>query len=238
MKKILNHLKENWIKYGFETFVVINSILIAFGLTNWNENRKSSNDQYESLDKLKLDLEYDIKKLRGMDSIYDEWNTHANFILSEILSGTTEEINSLEEITVGRGSMNHIMIKKTTYNEMLNTGIFFKISNKDLTQQISDYYETGNFEINKLDRDNQNLADYVMSPINKDQFTMVMRLIEQRNLDYLNWDWLKNPDSEKYQKLESTTIYMKSAIYANQLVIEELIQKAENAIKSINDHQQ
>jgi hypothetical protein len=238
MNKILNHLKENWIRYGFETFVVINSILIAFGLTNWNENRKSANDQYESLDKLKLDLEYDIKKLRGMDSIYDEWNTHANFILSEILSGTTEEINSLEEITVGRGSMNHIMIKKTTYNEMLNTGIFFKISNKDLTQQISDYYETGNFEINKLDRDNQNLADYIMSPINKDQFTMVMRLIEQRNLDYLNWDWLKNPDSEKYQKLESTTIYMKSAIYANQLVIEELIQKAENTIKSVNAHQQ
>lgn len=221
-----------------EIALVVIGILIALQINNWNEERKSTNDQYESLVKLKLDLEYDIIKLRDMDSEYNDWIVHANYILTEVLSGTTEKIDSVEEIVTGRGTMNHIMIKKTTYNEMLNTGIFYKISNINLTQQISDYYETAKFEINKLDRDNQNFADFVMSPIKKDQFTMVMRLMEQRNLDYLDWNWLNNPDSEMYQIMESTTIYMKLAITANQLVIAELIEKAENVIESINDQQQ
>ena len=221
-----------------EIVLVVIGILIALQINTWNEERKSTNDQYESLVKLKLDLEYDIIKLRDMDSEYNDWIVHANYILTEVLSGTTEKIDSVEEIVTGRGTMNHIMIKKTTYNEMLNTGIFYKISNINLTQQISDYYETAKFEINKLDRDNQNFADFALSPIKKDQFTMVMRLIEQRNLDYLDWDWLRNPDSEMYQNMESTIIYMKLAFISNQLVIAELIKKAENVIESINDQQQ
>ncbi len=39
MNKILNHLKENWIRYGFETLVVTVGILGAFMLNNWNQNR-------------------------------------------------------------------------------------------------------------------------------------------------------------------------------------------------------
>ncbi len=34
MKKIINHLKENWIKHGFETLYVIVGILMAFGLSD------------------------------------------------------------------------------------------------------------------------------------------------------------------------------------------------------------
>jgi hypothetical protein len=41
MKKIIEHLKENWIRHGFETLVVTIGILAAFTLNNWNENRKN-----------------------------------------------------------------------------------------------------------------------------------------------------------------------------------------------------
>lgn len=41
MKKILKHLKKNWIRHGFETLVVTIGIWGAFTLNNWNENRKS-----------------------------------------------------------------------------------------------------------------------------------------------------------------------------------------------------
>ncbi len=40
MKAILLHLRQNWIKYGLETFVIVFSILGAFSLDNWNDNRK------------------------------------------------------------------------------------------------------------------------------------------------------------------------------------------------------
>ena len=40
MKKIIEHLKENWIRHGFETLVVTVGILGAFTLNHWNEERK------------------------------------------------------------------------------------------------------------------------------------------------------------------------------------------------------
>ena len=39
MNKILNHLKENWVRHGFETLVVTVGILGAFALNNWNDIR-------------------------------------------------------------------------------------------------------------------------------------------------------------------------------------------------------
>jgi len=42
MKKIINHLKENWIRHGFETLVVTVGILGAFALNNWNEERRAN----------------------------------------------------------------------------------------------------------------------------------------------------------------------------------------------------
>ena len=82
--------------------------------------------------------------------------------------------------------------------------------------------------------DNQNFADFVLSPNKLDQYTIVHRLNEQRNLDYLDWEWLKDPNSVLYRELEARTLYHKIAISANQLVIQLLKGKAEMAIKKIN----
>jgi len=40
MKKVIDHLKGNWIRHGFETLVVIIGVLGAYTLNNWNEGRK------------------------------------------------------------------------------------------------------------------------------------------------------------------------------------------------------
>jgi len=65
MKKIINHIKENWIKYGFETFVITVGILGAFALNNWNEGRKNLikeksaiSDIHQEFLKNQLQLEY------------------------------------------------------------------------------------------------------------------------------------------------------------------------------------
>lgn len=56
MKKILNHLRENWIQLGLETVVVVVGILVAFTLNNWNEERKSNIKSKEYSEKLVSDL--------------------------------------------------------------------------------------------------------------------------------------------------------------------------------------
>ena len=65
MKKIINHLKENWIKYGFETFVITIGILGAFALNSWNDDRKAQEIEIKLLKEMAAGLKKDL-------SIFDD----------------------------------------------------------------------------------------------------------------------------------------------------------------------
>ena len=57
MKKIINHLGENWIRYGFETFAILIGIMGALSLENLNEDRNDRKKEYILLQQLKADFE-------------------------------------------------------------------------------------------------------------------------------------------------------------------------------------
>lgn len=63
MRKIISHLKENWIRYGFETAVVTISILGAFGLNSWYESRKVEKIELQLLSEMRDDLKSDLRTL-------------------------------------------------------------------------------------------------------------------------------------------------------------------------------
>ena len=57
MKNPLSYLKDNWLKYGFETAAIIVGILGAFALGTWHETRKEKESENEYLVNLQVDLE-------------------------------------------------------------------------------------------------------------------------------------------------------------------------------------
>jgi hypothetical protein len=59
MKKILKHLRKRWLGYGLETLVVVNGVLIALGLNNWNEDRKLKIETNEFVERLINDIQTD-----------------------------------------------------------------------------------------------------------------------------------------------------------------------------------
>lgn len=61
MKKIIKHLKENWIRHGFETLVVIMGVLIAFTLNDWNEARKNRDIEIRILSEIRENLILDFE---------------------------------------------------------------------------------------------------------------------------------------------------------------------------------
>ena len=61
MKKIIEHLRENWIKHGFETLYVIVGILVALSLDSWNEKRKERILEIEILSEIKENLIQDFE---------------------------------------------------------------------------------------------------------------------------------------------------------------------------------
>ena len=60
MKTIFIHLKENWIKYGFETLAFLVSLSVAFSLNNWNEERKDRILEIEILFEIRQNLIQDL----------------------------------------------------------------------------------------------------------------------------------------------------------------------------------
>ena len=84
MKKILNRLSTNWDKYLLEILVIMIGILSAFGLNNWNENRKDSSHERKILASL-LSEAYENQNL--LDNIIEEYLTEAQLIreLSKII---------------------------------------------------------------------------------------------------------------------------------------------------------
>ena len=60
MKRILKHLRKNWIRHGFETLVVTVGILGAFMLNNWNEERKNRILEIEILTEIRYNLIQDF----------------------------------------------------------------------------------------------------------------------------------------------------------------------------------
>lgn len=71
--KIIDHIKAEWFRYGFETLAVVAGILVAFALDNWNEERQLHKTERNLLIELQsnlqtniLNLENDIsKQIRG-----------------------------------------------------------------------------------------------------------------------------------------------------------------------------
>ena len=226
-----------YLKYAIgEIILVMIGILLALQVNNWNENRKQEKTQYESLYKLKLDLEHDLGHFYRLDSIYQKWNSDYEYIMDSVLDGKYEKLTSSNQYGIGRGSLYYLTVKQTTYDEMINTGSFYQIKNEALGNDISSYYEYANFEKVKLNKDNQNFADYMLSPDMKEQKNIAFRLLQQRNLEYVDWSWLKDPNSELYQELENRAIWSYYALKANRLVLNNLKNKSVELIRKINDH--
>ncbi len=109
------------------------------------------------------------------------------------------------------------------------------IENHKLENSITEYYEFAEFELTKLNRDNQNLADYFLNPAMEDQKNRTFRLLRGRNLEYLDWSWLKDPNSKEYKELETRVIWFDYAISANKLVLSQLKEKAKEVILQIDN---
>lgn len=59
------------------------------------------------------------------------------------------------------------------------------------------------------------------------------RLNEQRNLEYIDWSWLEDPESIEYKQLENRILYTRIALKTNQNVIAILINRSKKLIDKL-----
>ena len=93
MNKIIKHLKESWIRHGFETLVVTVGILGAFMLNNWNETQKYNKEETTILENLHENLKQ--AKSQSTDFIHNEEQLKELLILALGISSNRKQNDTI-----------------------------------------------------------------------------------------------------------------------------------------------
>ena len=144
MKRIIEHLKQNWIKYGFETLVVTVGILAAFGLNNWNEERKLEIQEIQYLKRLKIDLVQDTLYYNKRISDADRALTN-NKKAIQMAYKTQHNMKEFQEVMILHSfHTQHLTLQNDTYTEMTNAGNLNIIQNDSLKIATIRLYRASN----------------------------------------------------------------------------------------------
>jgi type II secretory pathway pseudopilin PulG len=84
MKAFFNNIKERWVKYLIETFVIVIGILGAFAIESWGESRKENEEEHRLLIQLKQEYEQNLSQLNSKISIRNELINSAEILLEVI----------------------------------------------------------------------------------------------------------------------------------------------------------
>ena len=143
MRRIYQHLKENWVRHGFETLAVLVGVLTAFALNNWNSNRLESIKEKELLSNIIEDLEYDHEVLSELiQQAITKQDLHV-----DIYKKSTGELEIKANEPFSSEILEFIFIVSKTWDnhQQLGEEISDRSIRSDLNSYFSDYHVTNNY---------------------------------------------------------------------------------------------
>ncbi|MEN2283246.1 DUF6090 family protein [Algoriphagus sp. SE2] len=139
MKKIIFHFKENWIRHGFETLVVVVGVIIAFGLNDWNESSKARIAEIGILNELISSLEADSSALSINIAFHNQAIKSSEIILT-VLDSKGAFNDSLSRHFASINNYTTFASALGPYESLKSMG-FETISNKSLRLEIISLYD-------------------------------------------------------------------------------------------------
>ena len=139
MNKILEHLRENWIRHGFETLVVVVGIVVAFGLNNWNENRKERKKEKELLEELVINLEANAANLTTDINFQLEQIEDIKFLLDH-LENKRPYVDSMTFMFMNVEIVPDIVLASSAFETLRSAGLDI-ISENELRKVVVELFE-------------------------------------------------------------------------------------------------
>jgi len=210
LKTAIDILKNNWIRYGFETLVVINGILIAFALDNWNENRLENIKETQYLNRLVKDIQADT--IYYNDRIASSENLiiyHSYFVRT--MYQTQQNFEEVEDL-YSRLTWNsqQLTTQNATYIELTSSGHLDILKNQELKDAVIKYYRKNEEAAKHVTEFNEFsvrlFANTLEGNRKQGQFYHFINDVYD-GIDFIkneDWAFMNDPTSEKFQALEHT----------------------------------
>ncbi|MBT8219861.1 MAG: hypothetical protein KJP00_08550 [Bacteroidia bacterium] len=139
MNKVLDHLSKNWIEYGFQTFVVVVSILIAFSLDAWYEQRQSLKSEVKILKELRADLQANYIELSSIRDSLESRKLTVDSAIHSIKNDLPFRPDLFRFLTRPGGGLFN---SANTAYKLIESGGLNLLSNDSLRIGITTMYET------------------------------------------------------------------------------------------------
>ena len=131
-----------YFKYAIgEIVLVVIGILIALAINDWKNEKRIKSEETATLNKLVLDLKSDNDRLIKNIEFYiddsDYLENSRDIIFKQSLSD-----NEIRKVMTFSGVIHRdLNPRTTTYNEMVNSGRIYSLSNDSLVNSIIEYYQ-------------------------------------------------------------------------------------------------
>jgi len=161
-----------YLKYAIgEVILVVIGILIALSINTWNENRKNSTIEKNTLIDLKSDLESAMTQLDTKIEQNKFWRRLDSLLLDVIHFNKKISTDSLEKLILGHIFSPGFDPELGTLNEILSTGKMEIIKNRTLRKHISSWNKSMD-ELSEVDKKLEHLDLQVKEPLYSNQIPM------------------------------------------------------------------
>ena len=201
-----NLLMENktgkYFKYAIgEILLVVIGILIAVTINNWNNKQRIHSEEIVTLQKLIEDLKSDNERFSNNIEFYTKYHIELKNA-KEIIFKKSISDEEIKEVMFFNGAIHKDLNPRTsTYNEMLNSGRIYNLSNQKLVDHIISYYQ---FLDESIYQNKQGRSEFRILIYGPDFTDFWFWKSEKEPFPYAK-DFFNNNDSPAYRKLKQSS---------------------------------
>ena len=218
MRKIIEHLKNEWYKYTLEIIVVIVGVLIAFSLSSWNEGLKTRALEQSYYCKLLEDINQDADQIREHIQENESRIRNSNKLIQLL---QTDNISRVELVNVQRLSISRtgriFKASNAAFDDLKSSGSLSILKDQEIKDQLIDYYSAIEAIVDVLNVNSRYALDIYYNP--KYNFAdlgwyyidYVQEVVDTTLINLEALDNLSSPIDENRKNLISDAVfYLKS----------------------------
>ena len=193
-----------YFKYAIgEIILVVIGILIALWINSTYNDYKEKQVETTILKKLITDLESDYKQLVRADSLNQEYLKKISTFKNALVKNNEVVLKKMISQQYGGAQFLDINPRATTFDEMVNSGKLYTLSNTELTDLCIDYYELIDIYSNSLSQTRGEYRALFFGPNMTDYWLTYLEETNDKDA-YIN-AFVANKKSTAYKTLKQGT---------------------------------